>query len=353
MPDSLSDSLKERLQGAAPAPVVNLDSLRIDFHTGDGIEQVIKDVTLRIDPGEIVGLVGESGCGKSVTAKLLLGILPMPPAVMKAGRVEMFGRDLATLSTGERDAMRKFVAYVPQDPSAVLNPSFTIASQMIDMIVWYESDRRLMTYFMKRHTRAVVARARDYAASLLEKVYIADPEYVLRRYPVQLSGGMRQRVLLAMALSGSPQLMIADEPTTALDVTVQKRTIDLLKDLVSRERLAGLYITHDLGVAREICARTYVMYAGTTVENGPTGPLLDAPLHPYTRGLVEAIPSLAGGLPKTIAGQVPDYLSPPRGCRFAPRCPDAVERCRETPHRIDSAPGRQVSCWLYDEEARA
>jgi len=333
-------------------PVVRLTSLRIDFKTADGIEQVIKDVTLRIDPGEIVGLVGESGCGKSVTAKLLLGILPMPPALVTAGTIEMFGQDLATLPAGPRDALKKFVAYVPQDPSAVLNPSFTIASQMIDMIIWYESDRRLLEYFRKRHRRADVARARDYAAHLLGKVYIADPEYVLRRYSVQLSGGMRQRVLLAMALSGSPRLMIADEPTTALDVTVQKRTIELLKDLAAREGLAGLYITHDLGVAREICARTYVMYAGTTVENGPTGPLLDEPLHPYTRGLVEAIPSLAGGLPKTIPGQVPDYLAPPRGCRFAPRCPDAFERCRETPRRIDSAAHRQVSCWLYDRETR-
>ncbi len=334
-------------------PVVSLNGLRIDFHTADGVEQVIKDVTLRIDPGEIVGLVGESGCGKSVTAKLLLGILPMPPAVLKAGTVEMFGRDLATISNSEREALKKSVAYVPQDPSAVLNPSFTIASQMIDMIIWYESERRLMTYFLKRRNRAAVARARDYAAALLGKVYIADPEYVLRRYPVQLSGGMRQRVLLAMALSGSPRLMIADEPTTALDVTVQKRTIELLKDLVAREHLAGLYITHDLGVAREICARTYVMYAGTTVENGPTGPLLDAPLHPYTRGLVEAIPSLAGGLPKTIPGQVPDYLAPPRGCRFAPRCSEAFERCRDTPARIDSAAHRQVSCWLYDRAPAA
>jgi len=343
MPDSLSYA-----QVAAQAPVVSLNGLRIDFRTTDGVEQIIKDVTLRIDPGEIVGLVGESGCGKSVTAKLLLGILPMPPAVVKDGRIEMFGRNLATLSDAEREAMKKFVAYVPQDPSAVLNPSFTIASQMIDMIVWYESDRRLLTYFRKRHTRAIVARARDHAAHLLEKVYIADPEQVLRRYPIQLSGGMRQRVLLAMALSGSPQLMIADEPTTALDVTVQKRTIELLKDLVEREGLAGLYITHDLGVARDICARTYVMYAGMTVEDGPTGPLLDSPLHPYTRGLVEAIPSLEGGLPGAIPGQVPDYLAPPPGCRFAPRCPGASERCRSTPPRREAGTRRQVACWLYD-----
>lgn len=345
MPDALSPAV------AVQAPVVKVSGLAIDFRTEDGIEQVIKDVTLRIDPGEIVGLVGESGCGKSVTAKLLLGILPMPPAVVRHGSIEMFGRDLATVAPAEREAMKKFVAYVPQDPSAVLNPSFTVASQMIDMIVWYESDRRLLTYFRRRHTPAVVARARDLAAALLEKVYIADPASVLRRYPVQLSGGMRQRVLLAMALSGSPQLMIADEPTTALDVTVQKRTIELLRDLVERERLAGLYITHDLGVAREICARTYVMYAGSTVESGPTGALLDAPLHPYAQGLVEAIPSLAGGLPRTIPGQVPDYLVPPRGCRFAPRCPEAFARCSETPPRADLADGRQVACWRHQPGA--
>ncbi len=167
MPDSLSFP-----PVSVQAPVIRLNGLRIDFHTGDGVEQVIKDVTLRIDPGEIVGLVGESGCGKSVTAKLLLGILPMPPAVVKAGSIEMFGRDLAGLATSEREALKKHVAYVPQDPSAVLNPSFTIATQMIDMIVWYESDRHLLTYFRKRHTRGVVSRARDHAAHLLEKVYI-------------------------------------------------------------------------------------------------------------------------------------------------------------------------------------
>jgi len=334
-------------------PVVRLTSLRVDFHTADGVEQVIRDVTLRIDPGEIVGLVGESGCGKSVTAKLLLGILPMPPARLKNGTVEMFGRDLAMLGAVERDTLKKHVAYVPQDPSAVLNPSFTIASQMIDMIVWYESDRRLLEYFRRRHSKRHVARAHDFAAELLGKVQIADPDDVLRRYPVQLSGGMRQRVLLAMALSGRPKLMIADEPTTALDVTVQKRTIDLLKDLAQREHLAGLYITHDLGVAREICARTYVMYAGTTVENGPTAELLDRPLHPYTRGLVEAIPSLAGGLPHAIAGQVPDYLSPPPGCRFAPRCGEARDLCRAVPESVIREGRREVSCWLYERETVA
>lgn len=329
-------------------PVVKLSSLRVDFRTADGIEQVIKNVTLEIGSGEIVGLVGETGCGKSVTAKLLLGILAMPPAVVAGGTVEMFGKDLSQVSSADREALKQFIAYVPQDPTGVLNPSFTIGAQMIDMIVWYESGRQLSRYFFKRHHRATVARARDQATQLLDKVQIVDPRQVLDRYPIQLSGGMRQRVLLAMALSGSPQLMIADEPTTALDVTVQKRTIDLLKEMVAREGLAGLYITHDLGVAREICARTYVMYAGTTVESGPTGPLLDGPLHPYTRGLVDAIPSLHGGLPRTIPGQVPDYLSPPPGCRFAPRCSKAVARCRTSPPTVKPEPMRSVSCWLYD-----
>jgi peptide/nickel transport system ATP-binding protein len=329
-------------------PIVRLSSLRIDFRTTDGIEQVIKDVTLEIGPGEMVGLVGETGCGKSVTAKLLLGILAMPPAQVTAGKVEMFGKDLSRLNRAEREGLKQFVAYVPQDPAGALNPSFTIGAQMIDMIVWYESERRLSRYFIKRHHRATVARARDNAAHLLDKVQIADAKQVLSHYPTQLSGGTRQRVLLAMALSGSPQLMIADEPTTALDVTVQKRSIDLLKDMVAREGLAGLYITHDLGVAREICARTYVMYAGTTVESGATGPLLDDPLHPYTRGLVGAIPSLLGGLPRAIPGHVPDYLAPPLGCRFAPRCPNAFARCRTSPPRVAAGPARSVSCWLYE-----
>ena len=330
--------------------VVSIEGLSLDFMTLDGREQVLRDVNLHIHPGEIVGLVGESGCGKSATAKLLLGVLPMPPARITAGRVMMFGQDIGTMSWHAREALKRDIAYVPQDPMAALNPSFTIGEQMIDLIVWDHCGRTLGGYVRGRHKRVEVARARDKAAHLLEKVYIPDPMQVLQRYPVQLSGGMRQRVLLAMALSGTPRLMIADEPTTALDVTVQKRTLDLVKDLVSRENLAGLYITHDLGVARDICARTYVMYGGTTIESGPTGAMLNAPRHPYTRGLVNAQPSLAGGMPQGIPGRLPDYLAPPEGCRFAPRCSLRLAACEVAPARRTHPSGRWVACWADVDE---
>ena len=333
----------------ASASVVSIEHLELDFDTVDGREQVLRDVNIQIGAGEIVGLVGESGCGKSATAKLLLGVLPMPPARITGGRVTMFGQDIAGLDWHAREQLKRYIAYVPQDPMAALNPSFTVGTQMIDLIVWDECGRTLARYAGARRRRANVARARDRAAQLLEKVYIPDPAEVLNRYPVQLSGGMRQRVLLAMALSGAPRLMIADEPTTALDVTVQKRTIDLIKDLVSREGLAGLYITHDLGVAREICARSYVMYGGTTVESGPTPALLDSPRHPYTRGLLAAQPSLAGGIPSGIAGRVPDYLAPPPGCRFAPRCELRSSQCQTLPAAKPYPGERWIACWAPQE----
>ncbi|CAN5227209.1 ABC transporter ATP-binding protein [soil metagenome] len=329
--------------------IVSIEQLSLDFMTLDGREQVLRNVNLHIQPGEIVGLVGESGCGKSATAKLLLGVLPMPPARITAGRAMMFGQDIATLGWHAREALKRDIAYVPQDPMAALNPSFTVGEQMIDLLVVDSFCRTLAGYARARHRRAEQLRARDKAASLLEKVYIPDPAQVLQRYPVQLSGGMRQRVLLAMALSGSPKLMIADEPTTALDVTVQRRTLDLIKDLVSRENLAGLYITHDLGVARDICARTYVMYGGTTIESGPTGAMLNAPRHPYTRGLVNAQPSLAGGMPQGIPGRLHDYLAPPAGCRFAPRCSLRREACETAPPNRDRPGQRWVACWAAEE----
>ncbi|GAA5237067.1 ABC transporter ATP-binding protein [Verticiella sediminum] len=334
-------------------PVVVIDHLALDFQTPDGLERVLRDVHMEIHAGEIVGLVGESGCGKSATAKLLLGVLPMPPARIASGRVTMFGKDIATLHWRERELAKRYIAYVPQDPMAALNPSFTVGEQMLDLIIWEACGRTLAAYAWNRRRRARVASARDRAIELLEKVYIADPAEVLGRYPVQLSGGMRQRVLLAMALSGKPRLMIADEPTTALDVTVQKRTIDLIKDLAAREGLAGLYITHDLGVAREICARTYVMYGGTTVESGPTAALLEAPAHPYTQGLLAAQPDLGGGMPSGIPGQVPDYLAPPPGCRFAPRCGERSASCEALPAARAYPGGRTVACWARAEEVPA
>ncbi|MGR7996630.1 dipeptide ABC transporter ATP-binding protein [Xanthobacter sp. ZOL 2024] len=273
-------------------PLVTIDQLAMEFRTLDGFQRILNGVSLRIDPGEIVGLVGETGSGKSVTAKYLLGILPMPPARVVDGTATLFGKTLPGLPKAEREDLKRFIAYVPQDPMAALNPSFKIGSQMSDVIIWERCGRRLGAYLLERHRPAARRQALDYAAHLLEKVHITDPRAVLKRYPVQLSGGMRQRVLLALAISGTPRLLIADEPTTALDVTVQKKIVEIIQELVEREKLAGLYITHDLGVARWLCARTYVMYRGAIVESGQTAALLDHPGHPYTRRLVDAIPRM-------------------------------------------------------------
>jgi len=275
------------------SPLVSVRGLTVEFDTLDGVSRVIHGIDLDIAEGEIVGLVGETGSGKSVTAKYLLGVLPSPPARIKADSATMFGENLTIMGRRAREDLKRYIAYVPQDPMAALNPSFKVGSQMIDVIIWERSGRRLSSYFVMRHSRSARRQATDYAAHLLEKVKINNPRLVLDRYPVQLSGGMRQRVLLALAISGSPRLLVADEPTTALDVTVQKKIVEIIQELAQQEKLAGLYITHDLGVARWLCNRTYVMYKGRVVDEGRTTELLDHPKHPYTQRLVDAIPRLS------------------------------------------------------------
>lgn len=276
---------------ASAAPLVELKSFCLGFQTSEGFRQVLNDIDISVREGEIVGLVGESGSGKTVTAKYLLGVVADNARVI-SGEARLFGQDLLTISGRERTALKQYIAYVPQDPMAALNPSFTIGGQMVDFIVWGRSEQSLSRYLRLKCSRSAVASAREHAMHLLDIVHIRDVKRVMGSYPHQLSGGMRQRVLLAIAMSGRPRLLVADEPTTALDATVQKRTVDLIQELVEREKLAGLYITHDLGVARWLCSRSYVMLNGSVVEARPTRELLDAPEHAYTRKLVAAIPRL-------------------------------------------------------------
>jgi oligopeptide/dipeptide ABC transporter ATP-binding protein len=316
----------------------------------DGTLKVLHGVNLDIREGEIVGLVGETGCGKSITAKMLLGILPTPPAQIIRGEVHFLGKNLLKLSKGQREEMKQRIGYIPQDPMTSLNPVFTVGQVLADNIVWHMSNMSFLRYLYNRRMRKVKGIAEKGALELLRKVHIPDPQAMLGKYPVELSGGMRQRVLIAMALAGNPVLLVADEPTTALDVTIQKAILELLLEKITEEKLSGLYITHDLGVARVICNRAYVMYAGTVVELAETPVLLDNPFHPYTRGLVHSIPKLSGESYEGIPGTVPDYFNPPRGCRFYPRCDRRLEDCdREKPPLREVQEGRFVACKLFEQ----
>lgn len=273
-------------------PLLALKDFRLGFSGAQGIREVLHGINVEVHPGEMVGLVGESGSGKTVTAKYVLGILP-PNARMLGGEARLLGEDLRQATASARAALKSRIAYVPQDPMGALNPSFTIGRQLQDYLTWDAADRRLWTYLRKKRDRGLQKRLAARAIELMEMVKIPDSPRVLASYPMQLSGGMRQRVLLALAMRTRPQFLVADEPTTALDVTVQKRIVELIQALVQEHDLAGLYITHDLGVARWLCDRSYVMNGGNVVERGPTTRILDAPLHDYTRRLVSAIPRLS------------------------------------------------------------
>ena len=328
MPDSLSYS-----PVSVQAPVVRLSGLAIDFHTGDGVEQVIKDVTLSIGPGEIVGLVGESGCGKSVTSLAIMGLLPPENSTVK-GEVRFEGRDLLTVDAGTlRDMRGARLAMIFQEPMTSLNPAYTVGDQIIEAI--------------RRHQGLSAADARTRAIEMLRLVRIPSPEKRVDDYPHKLSGGMRQRAMIAMALACSPQLLIADEPTTALDVTIQAQILDLMRGLRHDTGTSIILITHDLGVVAEMADDVAVMYAGQIVERASVRELFARPEHPYTVGLLGSIPRLdekRERLP-SIEGRVPDMSRPPPGCRFAARCPFVEPVCRvAAPALVEVTPGHFTRC---------
>lgn len=328
--------------------VVEVRDLSVDFETIDGTLRVLDGVHFHIRRGEMIGIVGETGCGKSVTAKMILGILPSPPAKLKNGEIFLLEHNLMKLDEQDRALLKQKIAYIPQDPMTSLNPTFTIGNLMVDLIIWRQSQHRLTNYFLKRHRKTDREEARSYAEELLIKVYIPESKTILNRYPIELSGGMRQRVLLAMALIGNPEFLVADEPTTALDVTIQKAILSLIQEKIKEEHLTGMYITHDLGILRSLCNRIYVMYAGVVVESGNTFEILDHPLHPYTKGLIKSIPKLTEEEFIGIQGQIPDYLNIPSGCRFHPRCDERLKVCSsERPFMAEVQKGRFVACNLF------
>jgi oligopeptide/dipeptide ABC transporter ATP-binding protein len=317
-----------------------IEDYRLAFDTFDGTAQVLDGIDLVLEPGGTLGIVGETGCGKSVLARSLLALNPMPPARVVSGRIHFQGRDILAMPEREMRRLRgRAISMVFQDPASYLNPLLAIGTQMEDAIRGQDAAAG------ERKRPRSAARAR--AAELLAAVGLPEPARLLDSHPHQLSGGMRQRVLIAMALSGDPVLLVADEPTTALDVTVQAQVLALIARLVAERGLALMLITHDLGVVAAACARVAVMYAGTVVEEAPTAVLLANPLHPYARGLIAAVPDLdhPERRPQGIAGSIPSLIAAPQGCRFHPRCPIATERCRvEKPLRREILPGRSIAC---------
>ena len=324
-----------QLAATLDEPLLAVDNLSISFQTDSGPVSVVSDVSFALRPGHTLGLVGESGCGKSVTAQTLMRLLPMPPARIDAGRILFAGEDLVAVSERRLRALRgDRLAMIFQEPMTSLNPTFTVGSQISEALVL--------------HRGLSWMKARESAIAGLREVGIGSPEARFDQYPHQLSGGLRQRVMIAMALACRPALLIADEPTTALDVTVQAQILELLGKLQHELGLAILLITHDLGVVAELCDDIAVMYAGRIVEKGPAADVLDQPRHPYTAGLLASTPRKAPrGTPlPTIPGTVPPPGERGVGCSFAGRCPRVLDRCRsERPSLAEIAPGLRVACW--------
>jgi peptide/nickel transport system ATP-binding protein len=318
-------------------PLLEIKNLKLDFVSGDSSLRAVDDVSLTINAGETVCLVGESGCGKSVTALSIARLVPTPPAKYVGGEILLNGRDVLKLSPGElREIRGGVVSYVFQEPGASLNPVVRIGKQIKETLKLHRPERA---------TDEEVIR-------LLKLVRIPAPESRLKNYPFEMSGGMQQRVMIAMALASEPKLLVADEPTTALDVTIQAQILDLLGDLKQRLGMAILLITHNLGIVGDMADRVAVMYAGQIVELAPARELLRRPLHPYTKALINSVPKLSGGATRltAIPGNVPRIGNFPPGCRFYPRCPSAKPECANVmPELVEVEPQRWVRC-LYAKD---
>jgi oligopeptide/dipeptide ABC transporter ATP-binding protein len=321
-------------------PLLLILDLRTHFQTPQGVARAVDGVTLEVEAGEVLGIVGESGCGKSVLALSILRLLPMPPAFFAGGAILFEGRNLMALSAeGIRKIRGNDISMIFQEPMTALNPVFTIGNQLGEVF--------------RAHQGLSGGKAWRQSIEMLGMVRVPSPEMRVREYPYQLSGGMRQRVMIAMALACRPKLLIADEPTTALDVTIQAQILELMSELRRELGTAIIMITHDLGVIAETAHRVMVMYMGKVMEEAPTLELFDRPLHPYTRGLMRAIPSAAvtatTGELYEIPGAVPGLLARPSGCSFNPRCPMTQEICLDQePMLREIRPGHRAACWVAE-----
>ncbi|MBR0790548.1 ABC transporter ATP-binding protein [Bradyrhizobium manausense] len=325
------------------APLLEIKGLKTHFSTDDGILQAVDGVDITINKGETLCVVGESGCGKTVTAMSILKLIAMPPGRIAAGEIIFDGRDLVPLTSNELDEIRaKEIGFIFQEPMTSLNPVLTVGEQIAESL--------------RRHEGLTRKQALDRTIEMLKLVQIPNAEGRVHNYPHQFSGGMRQRVMIAMALACKPKLIIADEPTTALDVTIQAQILDLLQDMKERFGMAVMLITHAMGVVAETAQRVVVMYAGKVVEEAAVDDLFADPRHPYTQGLIRSIPRIdLDSAHKTrleaIGGSVPILIDPPVGCRFAPRCKFAMDVCTEKePLLRQIAPGHRMACHLGDTQ---
>ncbi|HZG18301.1 MAG TPA: ABC transporter ATP-binding protein [Candidatus Bathyarchaeia archaeon] len=317
--------------------ILEVKDLHVSFHTYAGEVKAVRGVNFHVNRGEAVAIVGESGCGKSVTAQSLMKLIPTPPGEFKKGQILFNGDDLIKKSNKEMEAIRgKDIGMIFQDPMTSLNPTMTIGNQIMEGLI--------------KHQGMSKAAARERAIELLTMVGIPQPERRVTQYPHEFSGGMRQRAMIAISLACSPKLLIADEPTTALDVTIQAQILDLMKDLQKKTGTSIILITHDLGVVAEMCDRVIVMYAGKVIETGTVDDIFYNPQHPYTKGLLRSVPrlDLNRDEPLTpIFGTPPDLLKPPVGCGFTARCDSAMRVCQQyDPELTDVSTTQRSACWL-------
>jgi peptide/nickel transport system ATP-binding protein len=327
--------------------LLELRNVQVEFHTRDGTARVLDGINFKLESGETLGIVGESGCGKSMTALTIMGLVPTPPGRIAGGEVLLEGEDLLRADDARLRAVRgNEISMVFQEPMTSLNPVYTVGDQIAETVRLHQGLSR--------------AAATERAVEMLTAVGIPAPDRRVNEYPHQLSGGMRQRVMIAIGLACNPRVLIADEPTTALDVTVQAQIFDLLMDLKEKTGTAIVLITHDMGAIAEMADRVIVMYAGRVVEQGAVDVILNEPLHPYTRGLITCVPhlelepSLERKALKEIPGVVPPLTALGSGCAFAPRCEHATDECRkQAPSLISTKSDHEVACWLHRSETAA
>lgn len=324
--------------------LIEIQDLHVYFQIYEGLLKVLNGVDFTVKKGEKVGLIGETGCGKTTTMKAIMRILPMLSTRIPKGKILFDGKDILEMSQKEiQHVRRRNISMVFQDPTAALNPVFKVGDQLMDVIKYSnieETEESLSDEEIEAQ-----------AIQVLKEVALPDPERMLENYPIQLSGGMRQRACMAMALVSARDLLIADEPGTNLDVTIQDQILRLLSELVEAKGTSVILISHALGAVRGLVDRVYVMYAGTMIEVAKTDDLFADPLHPYANGLLKAVPKLTGGgIPEGIGGRIPEYLNPPKGCRFFPRCDKAMQICKENkPPFFDVGDAHEVACYLYQE----